>query len=243
MGTNQRSVAPGAKAPRRAHRERQPNDAECHALDRPYRSALARLAARVWFLENRLYPIPPLAKGWCVGTDSEASIGCTCHGTDYAGCDDRSRASTWGRGKRGQQHQAIGRSRGGITTKIHAIVDALGYPLCYRLTAGHQHDCVMGYEMLQNMELTDTTVIADRGYDMNNILESIEKQDGVAVIPSRKHRKEQRDCDWWLYKECHLVEALFNRLKHYRRLATRYDKLACSFMAFLSLASIMLWIR
>ncbi|GAC40764.1 transposase and inactivated derivative [Paenibacillus popilliae ATCC 14706] len=94
------------------------------------------------------------------------------------------------------------------------------------MTAGNCHDCIKGYEVLQDMNLTGKTVIADRGYDMNNILELIKEQQATAVIPSRKHRKVQRKCDWWLYKEPHLVECLFNKLKHYRRLATRYDKLA-----------------
>ncbi|WP_088830885.1 IS5 family transposase [Paenibacillus tyrfis] len=125
----------------------------------------------------------------------------------------------------------MGRSRGGLTSKIHVVVDALGYPLRFELTAGQQHDSVSGYALLQNLELTGRTVIADRGYDMNKILELIENQKAIAVIPSRRHRKVQRSCDWWLYKERHLVELLFNRLKHYRRIATRYDKLACTFMA------------
>ncbi|MCY9775473.1 transposase [Paenibacillus larvae] len=67
-------------------------------------------------------------------------------------------------------------------------------------------------------------------------MELIEKQHALAVIPSRKHRNIQRNCDWWLYKERHLVECLFNKLKHYRKLATGYDKLSCTFAAFLSLA-------
>ncbi len=111
------------------------------------------------------------------------------------------------------------------------------------LTAGNQHDCVKGYEMLQSMDLSGKTVLADRGYDMNNILNLIQEQQATAVIPSRKHRKVQRKCDWWLYKERHLVECFFNKLKHYRRLATRYDKLSCTFAAFLSLASILLWLN
>ncbi|WP_246627768.1 IS5 family transposase [Paenibacillus solanacearum] len=119
-----------------------------------------------------------------------------------------------------------------ITTKIHAIVNALGNPLRFELTAGNSHDCVKGYDMLQNMDLTGKTVIADRGFDMNNILELIKEQQAIAVIPSRKHRKIQRKCDWWLYKERHLVECLFNKLKHYRRLATHYDKLTCTFAPF-----------
>lgn len=83
-------------------------------------------------------------------------------------------------------------------------------------------------------------VIADRGYDVNRIVKLIESQQATAVIPSCKNRKKQRTCDWWLYKERHLVACLFNKLKHYRRLATRYDKLSCTFKAFLLLASILL---
>ncbi|QNV55915.1 hypothetical protein GMA19_03331 [Paenibacillus polymyxa E681] len=97
--------------------------------------------------------------------------------------------------------------------------------------------------MLQSMDLSGKTVLADRGYDMNNILNLIQEQQATAVIPSRKHRIVQRKCDWWLYKERHLVECFFNKLKHYRRLATRYDKLSCTFAAFLSLASILLWLN
>ncbi|WP_081750757.1 transposase [Paenibacillus maysiensis] len=126
--------------------------------------------------------------------------------------NDRSRPATWSGRKRGQQFQAIGRSRGGITTKIHAIVDGLGNPLRNELTGGHHHDCVTGHEMLQTMGLQGMNVIADREYDMNNILNL-------------------------------LVECLFNKLKHYRRLATQYDKLACTFGAFLTLASILLWLN
>ncbi|WP_240763230.1 transposase [Paenibacillus thalictri] len=74
-------------------------------------------------------------------------------------------------------------------------MDALDNSLRLELTAGKSHDCVKGYEMLQDMDLAGMTVIADRGYDMNNIMERIEKQQAIAVIPSRKHRKVQRKCD------------------------------------------------
>nr|WP_235206900.1 IS5 family transposase [Paenibacillus tyrfis] len=140
------------------------------------------------------------------------------------------------------QFQAIGRSRGGLTTKIHAIVEALGNPLRFELTGGQSHDCVTGYEMLKSMELTGTNVLADRAYDTNAILYLLQEQHAHPVIPSKKSRQIQRYCDWWLYKERHGVECFFNRIKHYRRIATRFDKLACTFKAFLSLVSIMVWL-
>lgn len=96
--------------------------------------------------------------------------------------------------------------------------------------------------MLQNLDLTNKQVIADRGYDTNQILDLLKEQQATSVIPPKKNRVKQRKCDWWLYKERHLVECFFNKLKKYRRLATRYEKLACTFAAFLSLASSLVWL-
>lgn len=86
-------------------------------------------------------------------------------------------------------------------------------------------------------------VLADRGYDTDESLVYIEDQDGHHTIPPKSNRTYQRKCDWWLYKERHLVECFFNKLKHFRRVATRYDKLAKSFFAFLLLASIMISVK
>ena len=97
--------------------------------------------------------------------------------------------------------------------------------------------------MLEDMELNGKYVLADRGYDTDRIVTLLQEKKAICVIPSRIHRKNQRPCDWWLYKERHLVECLFNKIKHYRRLATRYDKLVVSFSAFLSIAACMLWLR
>lgn len=93
------------------------------------------------------------------------------------------------RAQKGQQFQTIGRSRGRITTKIHVIVDGLANPICYELTGGHRHDCVTGCEMLQSMGLQGMKVIADRKYDMNNILNLLGEKKAMAVIPSRNHCK------------------------------------------------------
>ncbi|WP_157261833.1 transposase, partial [Paenibacillus sp. A3] len=90
-------------------------------------------------------------------------------------------------------------------------------------------------------ELTGTNVLADRAYDTNAILNLLQDQHAKPVIPSKKSRRIQRHCDWWLYKERHGVECFFNKIKHYRRIATRFEKLACTFKAFLTLVSIMVW--
>jgi len=87
------------------------------------------------------------------------------------------------------------------------------------------------------------TVIADRGYDADPLHDRILEQGGLPVIPPRRHRRHQHAYDEDLYKERNRVENFFKRIKHYRRIATRYDKLAHSFMGFVLLASIMLWIK
>lgn len=142
--------------------------------------------------------------------------------------------------QKGGLKQAIGRSRGGLTTKIHAAVDALGNPLRFKLTGDQCHDSVTGYKMLKQMDLTKKQVLADRAYDTNQILHLLEQRSATPVIPSKKNRRKPRKWDKEIYKERHLIECFFNKVKHYRRLATRFDKLASSFKAFLTLASIMI---
>lgn len=146
------------------------------------------------------------------------------------------------REQKGGLKQVIGRSRGGLTTKIHAVVDSLGNPLRFMLTGGQCHDSVTGYEMLKQMDLTKKQVLADRAYDTNQILHLLEQQSATPGIPSKKNRRKPRKWDKEIYKEGHLIECFFNKVKHYRRLATRFDKLASSFKAFLTLASIMVWL-
>lgn len=149
---------------------------------------------------------------------------------------------TWIGSKKGGLKQAIGRSRGGLTTKIHAVVDALGDPLRFKLTGGQCHDSVTGYKMLKQMDLTKKQMLADRAYDTNQILHLLEQQSATPVIPSKKNRRKPRKWDKEIYKERHLIECFFNKVKHYRQLATRFDKLASLFKAFLTLASIMIWL-
>ncbi len=86
-------------------------------------------------------------------------------------------------------------------------------------------------------------VLADKGYDADYIVEAAGNMGAVAVIPPKSNRKIQREYDKDLYKERNLVERLFNKLKHFRRVATRYDKTASAFLAFIHLASICLWLK
>ena len=153
----------------------------------------------------------------------------------------RSHPCSAGYKKDTQDKEALGRSKGGFTTKIHAVVDALGQALDFRLTGGQRHDITQGPALLSGFK--NTNVLADKGYDAQKLLSQLERQNCVPVIPPRKNRKNPRNYDKHLYKERHLVECFFNKIKHFRRVFSRFDKKASSFMGFLAYASIVLWLR
>ena len=141
----------------------------------------------------------------------------------------------------GQAAQALGRSRGGFSTKIHVCVDALGNPLRVRLTAGQQHDITQAEALL--LAEPYSYVIADKGYDAAPFLQTITNAGAVPVIPARSNRKTPRAYDAHLYRERHLVECFINKLKHYRRLLARYDKLVRRYLGFLSFIAALMWLR
>jgi transposase len=146
-----------------------------------------------------------------------------------------------GRGKKSNGEQALGRSVGGFSTKIHALCDSHGNPLRFILTGGERSDYTQAKALLENF--TAQAVLADRGYDADYIIETVQAMGGEAVIPCKKNRKTFRPHDEHLYKERNLVERLFNKLKNFRRVATRYDKLDVTFHSFICLAGIYLWLK
>ncbi|WP_218579008.1 IS5 family transposase [Vineibacter terrae] len=135
--------------------------------------------------------------------------------------------------------QALGRSRGGFSTKIHLVVDALGYPVDLRLTGGHVHDATQAAALLSGK--LSQYVIADKAYDANAIIALIRAQGAEPVIPPRLGTTP-RKVDWHVYKERHLVECCINRLKRFRRFATRYEKTARNYLAMALIACILIWI-
>ena len=124
----------------------------------------------------------------------------------------------------------MGRSRGGLTTKLHFAVDAFGKPLRMILSAGQVADIECAHGLIADMPCA--SLVADKGYDANALVMSIEASGAQAVIPPRSNRIAPRQYDRCAYRARNLIERFFNRIKHYRRIATRYDKLACSYMAF-----------
>lgn len=134
----------------------------------------------------------------------------------------------------------MGRSRGGWGTKVHLIADALGNPLAFTLTGAEQADITPAPSLLEAVNRPEA-VIADKGYDANAFVEIIEQAGATAVIPPRVNRLQPRTYDRDRYRARHLIENLFARLKQFRRVATRYDKLASQFAAFVILACICVW--
>ena len=128
-----------------------------------------------------------------------------------------------------------------MSTKIHAAVDALGNPVRFILTQGQSSEYEQANGMIAGFQAD--FVLADKGYDSNEFIETIQASGAVAVIPPRKNRIESRDYDKIIYKERNFVERLFQKLKHYRRIATRYERLARNYMAMLSLVATIIWLE
>lgn len=124
---------------------------------------------------------------------------------------------------------------GGWSTKIHATLDALGNPVRIILTVGERADITQAEALLVDYQ-TDA-VLADRGYDANSLLDWLADSQSEVVIPAKKNRLVERPIDQNLYKDRNKVERYFNKLKQYRRVATRYEKRAVSFAGFVYLAS------
>ena len=137
--------------------------------------------------------------------------------------------------------QSIGITRGGLNTKIHALCDALGNPLRFLLTPGQRHDAKAVPELLDGFAAK--AILADKAYDSDKIVQSATEQDIQVIIPSKSNRKIQRPLDKERYKARHLVENLFQRMKVFRRVATRFDKLDTRYLGFVHIAGIMKWIQ
>jgi transposase len=136
----------------------------------------------------------------------------------------------------------MGRSRGGLTTKIHAVVDAEGLPIALKLTAGQAHDGRSAEGLLQSVGYTNI-LLADRAYDSDALRNEIAARGAWANIRPMEGRKQRPAFSPFLYRYRNLIERFFNRLKHFRAVATRYDKRDDNFMASVQLASIRIWLR
>ena len=119
----------------------------------------------------------------------------------------------------------------------------MGNPVCFLLSAGNQHDINSARPLLCGLSIDGTVVNADKGYDSQEFADWLISKEAVPNIPSRETNRAQREVDWWQYKERHLIECFWQKIKQYRRIATRYDKLAKSYLSFIYLAAIIVLLK
>jgi transposase len=129
-----------------------------------------------------------------------------------------------------------------LSTKINAVVDQDGLPLRLVLSAGQASDKAAVADLIEGLPPAKA-LVADRGYDAKAIVDLVAAKGGSAHIPTQKDRKVQRSVDPALYRQRNLVERFFCKLKHFRRVATRFDKLARNFLAAVLITSARLWLR
>ena len=128
-----------------------------------------------------------------------------------------------------------------MSTKIHAAGDALGLPVRLSGTPGQRHDIAFAHDLVEGIDAE--ALLADKGYDANHLVEKMKERGTQIVIPAKQNRKIQRAYGTDLYKERNRIERFFNKLKQFRRVATRYDKLLANFMGFVKLAAIAIWLK
>jgi transposase len=143
----------------------------------------------------------------------------------------------------GIQFQALGRSRGGFTTKVHLRCNAAGLPVGVVLTAGEAHDVTAHDALMEQRDSDPGAMLADKGYDSDAIRHDLQDRGAAPEIPTKSNRKLQRSVSKPLYRLRSRIECFIGHLKEQRRIATRYDKTATSFLGFVLLGCFRLWVR
>src|SRR5919202_225416 len=226
----------------RGHGQGQPPVRRGGAVPVPGGHPLARPAGTVRRLEEGAHPLRPLGQDRRMGAGLQAFGRRRRRRVRHDRQHDRSRPPAQRR--RGQKggDEAIGRSRGGLSTKVHALVDALGNPTGFALSPGQAHDLDGADALLP--DLAADALIADKAFDAEErVLAPLARAGKAAVIPPKANRKEARAYDKDLYKARHLIENFFAKLKQYRAIATRYDKRALHFLGAIHLAATVIWLN
>ena len=136
----------------------------------------------------------------------------------------------------------MGRSRGGLITKIHALVDAEGCPIRLKLTEGQAHDGRSADDMIESVQ-DGNILLADRGYDSDRLRDELKSRGAWGNIRPMPNRVNIPAFSGWLYRQRNAVERFFNKLKHFRAVATRYDKRDDNYLASVKLAPIRIWLQ
>jgi transposase len=200
--------------------------------------SVAGLPCRVWALDDNLQPlqslVAPKVLGRTVGGARRLGRGDQEHGHRFH-LHQSPALRLWWQGR--QKKQAIGLSRGGQTTKVHALTDTVGRPFALILSPGNVSDVTVAPALLARAGGA-RYVLADKGYDADALRRTLRQAGAVPVIPGRRTRKRRIAYDKNRYRERHRVENAFCRLKDFRRVATRYDKLANNFLSAVALATL-----
>lgn len=196
------------------------------------------LSGRLWPPDDRLQPLQPLEHSGCLATAVRAARGrgrCA-RGTRHR-LHPRQGPPLGPRvKKKGDAIQAVGRSRGGRTSKIHALADHLGRPVAFTLTPGNIADISVAKDLLDTLT-PPKRLLADKAYDADSLRTWLKARRTQAVIPSNATRRTPYPLDKTAYKRRNLIERMFCRLKDWRRIATRYDRTARNFLSALALAA------
>ena len=222
-------------------RRRSP-DHERDILCAAHGHAVARLARAIRAVHDGLQPLQPLVSTRCLEAGFRpAGIEVTRQSLSDRQHDRESPPSGKWR-KRGEKNQAIGVSRGGRTTKIHATVDSKGRPLNFTLTGGQIHDSQVVDEVLDTPK-SPLAVTADKAYDSQKVRQQIKDEGALPIIPNRSNATKKAYCPKRFYRRRHKIENFFCHIKDWRRIATRYDKLARNFLAATELVGALYWIK
>lgn len=196
-----------------------------------------RLPGRLRAIHDDLQSVQPLVAPWLLAQAARRAGRCWRGCEEYRDRQHLHQGATRGiRRKRGRQIQAIGRSRGGWTTRIHALTDVIGRPYAFLLTAGNVSDVKAAPALLERAGRM-RYLLADKGYDADRLRRSLRDAGAVPVIPGRRNRKRTIRYDKDRYRGRHLIDNAFCRLKDFRRVATRYDKLAANFLSGVAIAT------
>jgi len=213
----------------------------------------------LWPVEHRSEPILSVAKSWYLATGSaSATTTKRCSRADRLGealrrWDGDTSPSTCGWGKKGEQNQeALGKSQGGFSTKLHLRAEGKGKPMTFVLTAGERHESTKLEALMEQgavkrvgrgrPKLRPKRLLGDKAYSSRKIRRYLKRRGIGYTIPRRIDETRTGPFNRALYKERNYAERLINRLKQFRRVATRYEKRAANFLAMVTLASIMLWL-
>ena len=257
MGTTETPVT----APKASHwssSQRSSNDGEWGLVGVTHRGTLAGLTRAIRAVGQCLQPFPAMERSWRLGSGvvrvagAGRLVGRSGLGNPFCGWEhcQRPSACCWGK-KSTPTAEALGRSQGGFGTKIHVRCDGKGKPITFLLTPGQQHEITVAEQLMEQgairrrsgqLRLRPKRLSGDKGYAFRKYRRYLHRRGIRTTIPRKKNEHATGPFDRALYRQRNQVERLINRLKQFRRVATRYEKRASSYAAMLTLAMILLWL-